>query len=179
VLLNACLLAPAVQALADREQPTTSLAIAHLKSYQHMGQARVVCLEGCTCDPIEVDGHQEERNSQTHITMVEVSAAGVCVRVHMPCCRCRQFAGSWPTAFGVHGALAPCICFTATVMLTCAKPSSSKPQLLMPCTIATGFGMQMKPAAPPCWTHSQSALPPCPTLPVFPVQRPVVFVLLC
>ena len=70
--------APAMQALADREQLTTSLAIAHLKSYQHMGQAGVICLEGCACEAIEIDGHQEERNSQTHISMVEVSAAGVC-----------------------------------------------------------------------------------------------------
>jgi hypothetical protein len=55
------------------------LQLAHLKSYEHMGQARIACDSGCSCNVTVLDGHQEPRNSQTFLHSVFVSQAPECV----------------------------------------------------------------------------------------------------
>ena len=150
-----------MQALSDRDQPTTSLAIAHLKSYQRMGQAGVVCLEGCTCEGIEFDGHQGEQNSQTHISMVEVSAAGVCT------CRA-AVADSVPTALR----------FVGTAYLLPAQLLQAPAADAMRgrnCNWCADKTTQRAPCCAPLSTPS----PPHPALPMCPPQRPAASVSLC
>jgi hypothetical protein len=33
------------------------LILGHLISYEHMGIARVTCVDDCACEPVEIDGH--------------------------------------------------------------------------------------------------------------------------
>lgn len=55
-----------------------TLAIGHLQSYEHMGQFEVTCTQGCVCDPLKQDGHNEERASQLHHSMMLVPAVDEC-----------------------------------------------------------------------------------------------------
>lgn len=36
-----------------------------LRSYMHMGKARLICISGCTCTPYLLHGHWQERRSVT------------------------------------------------------------------------------------------------------------------
>jgi hypothetical protein len=55
------------------------LQLAHLKSYEHMGQARIACAKGCTCNATTLDAHHSDRTSQTFLHGVMVSQAPQCV----------------------------------------------------------------------------------------------------
>ncbi|PRW59533.1 hypothetical protein C2E21_1609 [Chlorella sorokiniana] len=66
------------EAAAEAGQPTIAVAVAHLTSYAHMGQANVTCITGCTCPDVTIEGHQPEHHSQTVLTNVDVSTAEVC-----------------------------------------------------------------------------------------------------
>ncbi len=43
-----------------------------------MGEANVTCVAGCTCQPSLVQGHHEDRNSQTHLVKFHVPQAKEC-----------------------------------------------------------------------------------------------------
>lgn len=49
------------------------LHLGYLKSYEHMGVARVECISGCTCKPQDVDAHHTAHNSQTFVTRIEIT----------------------------------------------------------------------------------------------------------
>lgn len=53
-----------------------SLAVAFLKSYEHMGMFDAACEKGCTCERIERDGHSQEQVSQMHLAHLLVSVSG-------------------------------------------------------------------------------------------------------
>eukprot|EP00195_Chlamydomonas_chlamydogama_P016102 CAMPEP_0202891718 /NCGR_PEP_ID=MMETSP1392-20130828/1712_1 /ASSEMBLY_ACC=CAM_ASM_000868 /TAXON_ID=225041 /ORGANISM="Chlamydomonas chlamydogama, Strain SAG 11-48b" /LENGTH=508 /DNA_ID=CAMNT_0049575555 /DNA_START=27 /DNA_END=1553 /DNA_ORIENTATION=+ len=53
--------------------------LAYLKSYEHMGKAKVECVSGCTCNAPVLDGHCVERNSQLHLFNFYVSQAAECI----------------------------------------------------------------------------------------------------
>jgi hypothetical protein len=53
--------------------------LAHLRSYEHMGRARIKCESGCTCEDLIMEAHQTDRNSQTFLQHVYVSQASQCV----------------------------------------------------------------------------------------------------
>lgn len=69
---------------------TVSLAVAFLKSYQHMGWFEAVCEGGCSCEPLKRSGHlQQEFNvSQLHLghMFVTVSGAPACLLACPPPC---------------------------------------------------------------------------------------------
>ena len=52
------------------------LAVAYLRSYENMGTFELTCVEGCSCEPLILDGHHEPKNSQTHMEMHQVTPAG-------------------------------------------------------------------------------------------------------
>ncbi|KDD72119.1 hypothetical protein H632_c3839p0, partial [Helicosporidium sp. ATCC 50920] len=53
--------------------PPSIVSLLYLKSYQHMGQARVECVKGCTCAPTVVDAHHGTPASQTYLHTFEAS----------------------------------------------------------------------------------------------------------
>jgi DNA polymerase alpha subunit B len=55
------------------------LELAHLKSYEGMGRAVLLCEGGCKCDAAVVDGHHKQQVSQTYLHSVRVSQAAECV----------------------------------------------------------------------------------------------------
>jgi hypothetical protein len=57
---------------------TVNLLIAFLKSYEHMGVARIECVSGCQCRPRLVDAHQAQRESTTHLHSLPLSQSGNC-----------------------------------------------------------------------------------------------------
>ncbi|KAL4853770.1 Cell cycle and apoptosis regulator protein 2 [Chlorella vulgaris] len=59
---------------------TVSVAVAFLKSYQHMGWFEVVCEGGCSCEPLKRSGHlQQEFNvSQLHLGHMFVTVSEAC-----------------------------------------------------------------------------------------------------
>mmetsp|Transcript_3873 Transcript_3873/g.8308 ORF Transcript_3873/g.8308 Transcript_3873/m.8308 type:complete len:495 (-) Transcript_3873:846-2330(-) len=56
-----------------------TMQVGHLKSYEHMGKAKVECVSGCTCNAPVLDGHCVERNSQLHLFNFYVSQAAECI----------------------------------------------------------------------------------------------------
>ena len=57
-----------------------TLGIGHLKSYEHMGQALVTCISGCTCEPTVFDGHNPATlASQEFWAYVAVTQSSQCV----------------------------------------------------------------------------------------------------
>ena len=52
--------------------------MAYLKSYENMGTFSVTC-QGCSCPQVEVDGHQEERNSQLFMQEMVATQADECI----------------------------------------------------------------------------------------------------
>ncbi len=56
------------------DRPVT-LLLAYLRSYRHMGVARVTCGNGCSCEARDVDGHQDVKESTTHLHGIEVGRA--------------------------------------------------------------------------------------------------------
>jgi hypothetical protein len=57
-----------------------NVMLAYLKSYEHMGVARVACRSGCTCDPPEqeVDAHHAIRTSTVYLVRVLASQSAAC-----------------------------------------------------------------------------------------------------
>lgn len=56
------------------------MILIHLRSYQHMGQARVSCVAGCACEASVVESHHpQEHASQLSLHEVEVSQSAQCV----------------------------------------------------------------------------------------------------
>lgn len=60
------------------KDPHTVLTINHLKSYEHMGQAEVTCISGCTCQPTILEGHWQQHNSQLSPHRFSVTQAPQC-----------------------------------------------------------------------------------------------------
>jgi hypothetical protein len=56
----------------------TSLALAYLSSYEHMGIMEVTCIEGCACASHRIDGHHTRPESQTTLHVIEVTRAPAC-----------------------------------------------------------------------------------------------------
>ncbi len=63
--------------LPVRDQMVVELG--YLKSYEHMGRAAVSCEGGCGCAPWTLDGHHEQRNSQTFLAQFKATQADECV----------------------------------------------------------------------------------------------------
>ena len=62
--------------------PTTEIAlgVGHLKSYERMGRAQVSCISGCTCTPMQFDGHMPEvKASQEFWAYMAVTQSEQCV----------------------------------------------------------------------------------------------------
>jgi hypothetical protein len=55
------------------------LILGILRSYQHMGRARLGCDSGCECEPLDFDAHHSERNSVINFLYHKVSQSAVCV----------------------------------------------------------------------------------------------------
>ncbi|KXZ49521.1 hypothetical protein GPECTOR_21g747 [Gonium pectorale] len=55
------------------------LQVAYLQSYSGMGRARLSCVSGCGCEPLDVDAHSERRVSVTAVADVKVSQSPECV----------------------------------------------------------------------------------------------------
>jgi uncharacterized membrane protein YgcG len=57
-----------------------NVMLAYLKSYEHMGVAKVACRAGCTCDPPEqeVDAHHEIKTSTVYLTRILASQSPAC-----------------------------------------------------------------------------------------------------
>jgi len=55
------------------------LAMAYLKSYEHMGRFRLDCVSGCSCEAREVEGHHTEKDSQTYVAQLLVSQSARCI----------------------------------------------------------------------------------------------------
>lgn len=64
------------QAGLDPQQQVT-LLLAYLKSYQHMGTAKVACVAGCSCKTASIDAHNRIRESTTHLFALEVRPRGL------------------------------------------------------------------------------------------------------
>ena len=45
------------------------LVVTYLSSYEGMGTARVHCVSGCTCSPVDLDGHRGNRQRQRHVSV--------------------------------------------------------------------------------------------------------------
>lgn len=59
---------------------TSSVSIAYLASYEHMGVFRVSCpTPSCACDPIVIDGHKEEHTSQLFTASMKVTKNESCI----------------------------------------------------------------------------------------------------
>jgi hypothetical protein len=99
-----------------RRRPAQVLVeLAYLKSYEHMGKVRLVCEAGCTCQPLELDAHHQDRTSLTHL---QVGAACRC-----RCCRCCRRRRRRPLGLAkpCSGAAAPALYVARTVTSTCAR----------------------------------------------------------
>ncbi|KAL4856610.1 hypothetical protein ACK3TF_003052 [Chlorella vulgaris] len=57
---------------------SVAAAIVYLSSYEHMGQAEVSCVEGCTCQSKTLNGHMTGLGTQQSIMLVELSLAARC-----------------------------------------------------------------------------------------------------
>jgi hypothetical protein len=55
------------------------VVLTYLRSYEHMGQADVSCLSGCTCSQAAVDAHSSERTSVAEVMALRVTPAARCV----------------------------------------------------------------------------------------------------
>ena len=53
--------------------------VAHLKSYEHMGKAKVACVGGCMCMPASMDGHTKTKASITSFAAITVSPSANCI----------------------------------------------------------------------------------------------------
>ena len=53
-----------------------AVEIGHLRSYEHMGHARITCEGGCGCEPTILDGTWEHRYSLTDMAELEVRDVG-------------------------------------------------------------------------------------------------------
>jgi hypothetical protein len=60
----------------DYAARNTSLALAYLSSYEHMGMLEVACMQGCTCTSAKIDAHHTRPESQTTLKVFEVTRAG-------------------------------------------------------------------------------------------------------
>ena len=55
---------PALPPFPIPTKPTqVTLELAYMKSYEHMGQAMISCVTGCTCDNQLLDAHDDIRAS--------------------------------------------------------------------------------------------------------------------
>ena len=55
----------------DRGPHRHSLTITHLSSYEGMGIARATCVSGCSCAPIELDGHRGTERQPRYVSIWE------------------------------------------------------------------------------------------------------------
>ena len=55
------------------------LSIMYLRSYEHMGRVRVGCERGCTCAPLDIDAHDEERVSVSQLAELKVTQHRECI----------------------------------------------------------------------------------------------------
>jgi hypothetical protein len=55
------------------------VVLTYLRSYEHMGQANVTCIAGCTCAGARVDAHRTEHVSVAELVMLRVTPAERCV----------------------------------------------------------------------------------------------------
>ncbi len=68
------------QAASQQQVQPAHLAIIFLRSYEHMGTAKVTCIMGCTCPPTTIDGHWETKASQSSLQpLLNVSQSKRCV----------------------------------------------------------------------------------------------------
>jgi hypothetical protein len=63
-------------ALKDQE---VNVYLAYLKSYQHMGTARVQCVAGCACKEYMLDAHHEDTTSQTYLAKLTATQHDQCM----------------------------------------------------------------------------------------------------
>ncbi|KAL4422439.1 hypothetical protein ABPG75_008636 [Micractinium tetrahymenae] len=73
---------------------TTTVWLIHLRSYEHMGTARVECRQGCSCSPSRLDAIWKKRVSLNQIHSFQVSQHERCVvrvTINWP-----DKPGSWP-----------------------------------------------------------------------------------
>jgi hypothetical protein len=69
------------------ESPTTlgeaisevDVVLTYLRSYEHMGQASISCVSGCTCTEAVADAHRAERVSIAELVVLRVTPAARCV----------------------------------------------------------------------------------------------------
>ncbi|KAL4427737.1 hypothetical protein ABPG75_001826 [Micractinium tetrahymenae] len=57
---------------------TVAVTVAFLRSYEHMGQFSVECVQGCTCPPLRIDGIHEHKNSLLSMESVLVTRSEAC-----------------------------------------------------------------------------------------------------
>lgn len=63
----------------SRSDQLVPVYIGYLKSYEHMGMARLSCTAGCSCEPKSVDAHNALKRSTVHLVVLNVSQAPECV----------------------------------------------------------------------------------------------------
>eukprot|EP00798_Chlamydomonas_sp_ICE-L_P027685 gene27685-7326_t len=61
-----------------RSANTVAVSIAHLKSYEHMGEANVTCISGCSCQWGMLDGDITDHYSQLRVQEIKVTQAANC-----------------------------------------------------------------------------------------------------
>eukprot|EP00798_Chlamydomonas_sp_ICE-L_P013622 gene13622-19500_t len=64
--------------LPSAENSLTLVELAHLRSYESMGQAEVQCEGGCTCSRQVINGHHTDRTSQLFLESFFVSQSDSC-----------------------------------------------------------------------------------------------------
>ncbi len=55
------------------------MELGYLRSYENMGRAAVSCEGGCSCKAWTLEGHHDQRNSQTFLQGFPVSQADECI----------------------------------------------------------------------------------------------------
>jgi hypothetical protein len=55
---------------------STHVGVMHLRSHEHMGQAELTCVSGCTCDPFRINGSLDWKASQEFHAAWPVTRSG-------------------------------------------------------------------------------------------------------
>lgn len=65
---------------SGRNASSVVVQLSYLRSYAHMGRARIACDSGCACAPVTIDGHlHKDRVSMSQIVELVVSKHPACV----------------------------------------------------------------------------------------------------
>ncbi|KAL4423591.1 hypothetical protein ABPG77_004631 [Micractinium sp. CCAP 211/92] len=68
-----------IKADKDGKKVKANIWLSYLRSYEHMGVARVECRSGCKCEPTKIDGTWKDQVSLQQIHMFRVSQHPKCV----------------------------------------------------------------------------------------------------